>query len=157
MQTKTAFRCLNCRCKIELEGIKLSLRRITPYHSITTNYMPVSDAYLRAINQQIDMRIHILVNNKIRYCNEEHMNMEMKFQAINIEDSARHQLYKDFLLRAYGHIASAKNIKRLTISKQIHGHHNVHPISPTRTAHSTFHICEHLSLSSLWHHISPTC
>lgn len=44
----------------------------------------------------------------------------------------------------------------LSISKQIHGHHNVHPISPTTTAHSTFHICEHLFLSSLWHHISPT-
>lgn len=57
----------------------------------------------------------------------------------------------------YGHIASAKNINRLTISKQIHGHHNVHPISPTTTAHSTFHICEHLFLSNLWHHISPTC
>lgn len=44
----------------------------------------------------------------------------------------------------------------LSISIQIHGHHNVHPISPTRIAHLTFHICEHLFLSNLWHHISPT-
>jgi hypothetical protein len=48
--------------------------------------MPVLDAYLRAINQPTDMRIHILINNKIHCCNEEHTNMEMEIEATNIED-----------------------------------------------------------------------
>ena len=47
-------------------------------------------------------------------------------------------------------------MKRLTISIQIHGHHNVHPTSPTKTVHLTFHICGHLFPSNPWHHISPT-
>lgn len=44
----------------------------------------------------------------------------------------------------------------LSISIQSHDHRNVHPISPTRTAHLTSRIYAHLFLSSPWHHISPT-
>jgi hypothetical protein len=44
----------------------------------------------------------------------------------------------------------------LSISIQNPGHHNVHPTSPTRIVHLIFRTYEHLFLSSLWHHISPT-